>query len=264
MVRFRLTEGKVCSNPDMFSKSDGRTLYKLVDSSQYGTCSDKVGSSVFDTRYDLVGTVKEDRLFSDNGILPVLSTLPEYPMQDTYKYSWNLYSNEYFFWNTICETTKNYDRKSMIGLVKGAQDVASYQYTLEVLCIIQFVLFCCILEPIAICKLCSKDGDCGCGMPQVICQVVSFTLKVIFAVIIGYYFYKCIANIDDYEDDIWELKEANCSSAYAQEIFKSYGHSLVSSVNKNYYGLGLTVVSLILSCIYFMIQLAWKSSYKAI
>jgi hypothetical protein len=52
-----------------------------------------------DPRYKHMGDVREDRLFNDNDILDVVSALPNYPINDTKKYSWNLYSNNYFYWS---------------------------------------------------------------------------------------------------------------------------------------------------------------------
>jgi hypothetical protein len=67
VVRLRLTEGEVCANPAMYTASEGRSLYKLLDTSDYSSCTPKVGDEYYDKRYTKIGSVKENRLFSDNG-----------------------------------------------------------------------------------------------------------------------------------------------------------------------------------------------------
>lgn len=130
VVRFRLTESKVCANPSQYAASSGRSLYKLLNSENYGSCSDKVGGSNYDSDYELLGTVREDRLFQDNGILAVTATLPYYPAGDAIKYDWNLYDNRYNFWNTKCEKTENVNKETMVVLIDDSTKVVGYQDTL--------------------------------------------------------------------------------------------------------------------------------------
>lgn len=69
VIRLKLTEGQVCANPENYMPSEGRRLYKLLNTGDYHSCGQKVADGYFDTRYDLIGSVNEDRLFKDNGKL---------------------------------------------------------------------------------------------------------------------------------------------------------------------------------------------------
>jgi hypothetical protein len=96
VVRFTLTEGKVCFNTNGYQTSRGRILYPLSD---YGKCSRGSYMRITDPRYKNIGEIKEDRLFKDNEIFDVISSLPDYPVNDTKEFSWNLYLNNYFYWS---------------------------------------------------------------------------------------------------------------------------------------------------------------------
>ena len=67
VVRLKLTEGEVCANPVMYTASEGRSLYTLLDIGEYYACTPKVGDEYYDKRYTKIGSVKENRLFADNG-----------------------------------------------------------------------------------------------------------------------------------------------------------------------------------------------------
>lgn len=96
VVRFELTEGKVCFNSDGYQTSKNRTLYSLFD---YGSCSKNIRTRTLDPRYKAVGSVREDKLFKDNEIFDVLASLPAFPIEDSAKYEWNLYLNNYYYWS---------------------------------------------------------------------------------------------------------------------------------------------------------------------
>lgn len=114
--------------------TEGRKLYLLLNTQEYSSCSQKVSAGYFDTRYDKIGSISEDRLFRDNGKFPpltaylgvfyVIQNLPQYPLQETSRYSWNLYSNEYNYWDVQCEMDKNIDRSAMLSLLEDAVSVS--------------------------------------------------------------------------------------------------------------------------------------------
>jgi len=45
------------------------------------------------------------------------------------RYTWNLYSNEYNYWNAQCEKDKDIDRTSMLSLLRDSSNVSSLQLT---------------------------------------------------------------------------------------------------------------------------------------
>lgn len=91
IVRLKLTEGKVCANPSEYEKSNGRHLYVLLRGG-YGSCSSEIGDEKHDPRYTEIGSIREDRLFDDNGVTRVTARLPKYPDEDARRYFWNLYT----------------------------------------------------------------------------------------------------------------------------------------------------------------------------
>ena len=123
VVRFKLTEGQICADPEQYMASDGRKLYPLLNTGSYGACSTMVASSYYDDRYDFVGSVNEVRLFEDNGVMNVIQNLPEYPIHDSYRYDWSLYSNEYNYWNPKCESDDDLDREAMLELLADSLSV---------------------------------------------------------------------------------------------------------------------------------------------
>ncbi|CAI2364706.1 unnamed protein product [Moneuplotes crassus] len=67
VVRFRLTEGQVCADPDIYMMSEGRYPYELLRNEDYHQCDKEVADGYFDTRYENIGSVNEERLLKDNG-----------------------------------------------------------------------------------------------------------------------------------------------------------------------------------------------------
>jgi len=96
IVRLHLTEGKVWFNSNGFQTSRYRKLYPLSD---YGKCYRHLRYKSVDPRYKYIGNVREDKLFMENGIYDVVSSLPHYPLNDTKEFTWNIYLNNYFFWD---------------------------------------------------------------------------------------------------------------------------------------------------------------------
>jgi hypothetical protein len=99
VVRMKLTEEQPCADPTQYAASVGRYLYKLLKQTSYYSCKSKIADSYTDPRYDKIGSVREDRLFEDNGVFFIVMNLPQYPLADEKLYNWNLYSNSYYSWS---------------------------------------------------------------------------------------------------------------------------------------------------------------------
>lgn len=141
IVRLKLTEGKVCANPDVQMKTEGRTVYKLLNSEYYGDCTTKVGNQTTDPRYTLIGSIKENRVFEDNGVNSVARNLPRYPLEDSVKYDWNLYASTYFDWKLECEKQTGVDRQQMVSLLNSSEDLSGYQKTVMIVIIVHVRIF---------------------------------------------------------------------------------------------------------------------------
>lgn len=155
VVRMKLTEGEVCANPSQYEKSSGRYLYKLLRDDEYYTCSSEIGGSYHDPRYKKISSVREDRLFEDNGVMPVIKHLPRYPVSDSQLYSWNLYVGGYFYWNPECDNFGGVDRSFVLAQADNSKSVSYKEGVLLFFCILNFVV-CCILLEIYQCKYTTK------------------------------------------------------------------------------------------------------------
>lgn len=98
IVRFKLTEGMVCADSEEQTTSENRTLYGLLKNVHSSECRSKIGNSYYDTSYERVGSIKEETLYKDNGVMEVVEKLPHYPLNDSAKYDWNLYAQPYHYW----------------------------------------------------------------------------------------------------------------------------------------------------------------------
>ena len=59
-----------------------------------------------------------------------------YPNEESMRYDWNLFSNEYNYWNYKCEHDKDVDREAMLELLEETNGVGTIQLTLMIVCII--------------------------------------------------------------------------------------------------------------------------------
>ena len=89
-----------------------------------------------------IGTIREDRLFEDNGINFVVRNLPDYPVYDEQKYFWNLYTNDYFSWNQDCDFYNGLTRDYILEQADRSVGIQSSLGVTLALCIIFFILSC--------------------------------------------------------------------------------------------------------------------------
>jgi hypothetical protein len=128
IVRLKLTEEQPCVNPTEYSASTSRKLYALLNQSSYNNCYTKLADAYNDPRYSKIGSIRESRLFEDNGVSYVIMNLPEYPHIDTNSYSWNLYTNSYYPWNIECDSVSGLGMEFMIEQIDKSSTIASTQY----------------------------------------------------------------------------------------------------------------------------------------
>lgn len=103
-------------------------------------------------------------------------------------------------------------------------------------------------------------------------QIVSFSIVTIFLIVKAYLFWSCVSTANEFEESIFEMKEAGCSSDYANGMFKygilflifkfrNYGESLLKSRSKNYTGLMFAIASLLLTFGFFLMELGKRNMY---
>ena len=147
IVEFKLTEGKVCANPSEVERSKGRYNYKLLHDPTVSKCSESVGEYSYNPRFKKISTIREDRLYEDNGVDRVIDNLPNYPIKDSEKYNWNLYYTTYNHWSAECDKY-GYDKAHLLKFIDTTDKVDSIQSTLVWICFFQMIICCFIIEGI--------------------------------------------------------------------------------------------------------------------
>lgn len=255
VVRFRLTEEKVCADKTQYAKSNGRPLYKLIRTSSYSSCSNKIGGTYTDDRYKYIGDIIEKLLYDDNDITPFTKRyLPKYPHEQATQYYWNLYQNSYYKWDLSCERDKGYSREYMVDLMIKAIDVGDKQLDLMIICIINSIICSLILGGVAIYLSIAKWKNPGFQAKMRVCLIIfaiaSTLIQWLFFILKIVFFVQCNNIINNYQDSIVLMNEANCSDEMANTFMQSYGDSLLSSKGKNNTGLTFAIVSVVTSFVF--------------
>ena len=134
--------------------------------------------------------MSEDRLYEDNGVYYVINTLPQYPVSESKDYSYNLYTNSYYYWNGECDNYGRLSRGHMMELFAEAQHSTGVQKTLMILCIVNFVGIVAI-EIMAIISTVNKTDMSHYNNSQNRnCEVYTFAFKIFFKLLMLWYFYR--------------------------------------------------------------------------
>ncbi|CAI2367669.1 unnamed protein product [Moneuplotes crassus] len=254
MVQFRLTEEGVCADKREYSKSRGRDLYILIDSSSYDYCSTKLGDVYTDSRFEKVGEILEKRLFDENGVTANIQKLPYYPLSDSNKYVWNLFQNSFYSWDLNCELQSGYSRELMVDLMNDALTVGSKQLSLMLICIFNTIvssLMFGLLSIYFLIKDLKQEYEAGCYrlVHAIVAPLVKwgfFAAKVAFYII-------CLRVISQYHDSIAEMNDAQCADQMATIYLKNFGNNLLNTKSKNINGLVTTSISIVLSFLMLML-----------
>ena len=222
-----MTEGKVCADPTEYEKSEGRELYELIRTSEYYSCSTEIADSYYDPRYDEIGSVREDRLFEDNEVINVIKNLPNYPIQDSLKYHWNLYSNNYFEWKSECNSKDGVDRDSLLRKVDDFNNVHTVLAIALSFTVFLLILSCIFVVLSYIYKSDQYDGESL--KSKKIYEIMSVSIKTMLVLIIIWYSYTNISIIQSYHTSIHALGESKCSDDFSNEAFIDFSTVLVES-----------------------------------
>lgn len=224
IVRLRLTEEEVCSNPSEHALSKGRSLYKLLRTGGYNGCNSWIAGSYSDPRYTKIGTVREDRLYEDNGVSYVVRNLPMYPASDSQLYYWNLFTGNYFYWNQECDNYGLMSREYVFEQVDNAIQIDSAQSTLMIVCIIYLILLCII-------DFIGYSHKVGLSQSPVLKErehrnvfaIVAPLIQGFFLIFILIKSFGCSSTISGYN-----TMPFDCSDNFSNKVFNFYGVELVS------------------------------------
>jgi hypothetical protein len=243
VIRLKLTEGKVCFNSNGFQTSRDRKLYPL---SNYGTWSKNFKMKNIDPRYKHMGDVREDRLFSDNDILDVVSALPNYPINDTKKYSWNLYSNNYFYWSHHCDESPLTTRRWFFHILEEIIDVknqnnyileTSVFYALGVCLVLQYFFWYFTLSVFR------KREDINKPM-RTLFHLFGYPIKIIALIFLLYFSYYWITTITAFQNAVVTITVAEWSPDFMTQSLFAYEEFLQSVYHITYRIVILSILSL--------------------
>lgn len=256
-VRFKLTEGDVCANPSEIERSEGRVNYKLLNDYTQSKCSTKIGDTYTNPRFMLIGNVREDRLFEDNGVMNVIKNLPDYPVSDSSVYFWNLYTNNYNFWDLNCEKY-GYTKDRMISVITLSGKVSDLQTSLIIICLIHMIICGFIINGISLhYTVQEKNGSSeGWVEPQnrFMFESITFAIKVILLIIKTVYFYRWLSINSDYEETMLTISSAQCTDEFGTQEFNEY-----ESSSMNMFGFILTTLTVISSTAMILITFYYKT-----
>ncbi|CAI2362240.1 unnamed protein product [Moneuplotes crassus] len=224
IVRFKLVEGQVCAEPSQEATTEGRFLYQLLNKYSYA-CWTEVAGSKTDPRYKKVASIKENRLYEDNGISYVTVNLPMYDRSKEFIYDWNLYSQTYITWSPGCDSNDKINKEHILEQAVGSVGVASSLFTTFIISIVFFivsVIFVCTHE----CRKSEADGYEVKKHTNV--ELLCVSVKIVFASIIIWLCYKSISVINSYTSSVGQIGKSKCSDNYTNEIFLSFSKALVS------------------------------------
>lgn len=246
-VRFKLTEGDIWVNPAEVVHSPGRKEYTLLNSYTYSGWSTKIGGVYKDPRYTSIGSVREDRLFNDNGVIYVIRNLPKYPVDDSMNYFWNLYSADYYYWSASCDDYGTYSRPSMIGVMGESEHISSLTTWLVVICVFQVVICWFIIEGVILCYTYQnlQGSHEGCVKPhdRFKFEMITGCVKIAFLLLKALLFYLCVSSTNSYSGQMQNLSSENCFDSHSQSIFTEYSSSLIAATGLTYWGLIITLGS---------------------
>ena len=254
-----MTEGLVWADHNQYAKSEGRDLYKLIKKTNYGNCTKEVGRTLYDTRVDNIGSVKERNLFKDNEMINTIENLPEYPKEQADNYVWNVYKNSMYEWALNCEEMKlesgsMFDRHYIYTVTKTVTEAQSRQVSLVILCTIYLLICGVVLGGLNIFLSIKTIWN-----SDFIDKNRSFLFGVYIATIIvswGFYismiiiYSLSISTIEDYREAFQLMSDEKCSDEMTNNILDSYEDSLLDLKSRNVSGFTFTILSMSLNFLY--------------
>lgn len=259
IVRFKITEGKVCFNSKGFQTSPYRKLYPLID---YGKCNKRLRTRSIDPRYKQIAEIREDRLFKDNDILDVVSALPNFPVDDVSEYYWKLYANSYFYWSHFCESSPTTCKENFYEILEDIIDVKdNNNYILETS--IFYALAICLLLQYFFCyftlSVFKHHEDINKPM-RTLFHACGYPVKIIVLMFLIYFCYTWIRTISQYQDIVISITVSEWSPDFTSQAFFAYEESLQVVYQITFRVCILACLSLVLV----IMDLLWELSVRGV
>lgn len=226
-VRLKLTQGKVWANAGQQERTKGREKYKLLLNDHVYGCKSQIDGTHYDPRWTLIGQITEERLFEDNDIDTVVQNLPEYPVEESKDYTWNLYISDYYYWDPKC------DRKATMETLHKSDELNSMKYKLMLLCIIHVSVGCLFLHLVMLHYTTKEADDSDDGLIPVESrqnfEMIAYSIIILLLFLISLYFLRWIYETKQYYNEIISISTQNCANDFTSALFQEYSTSLIHS-----------------------------------
>ena len=250
-VRLKLEQGEICANPNEQQVSKGRHFYVLLNPGSYSGCSSKIAGFYTDPRYRKISSIREDRLYKDNQVTYVEERLPQYPIQNSSQYYWDLYSGDYFYWSPSCQAYGELTKDYMIKEINKSFGVLAKQKYILIMCILYFIICNVVLEFKAFQYSSEKGGNSS----KVKFCLTAFCTRTAILLILILLFLSAINATNKYNVSMTLLGRYKCSDAFGNTLFKEFSKNLSSIESYNYFGVILCFISLGLMLVYMMFDM---------
>jgi hypothetical protein len=241
---FELSDNQPCADPGY--KNEFKPNTYLLDP-YYGKdqCQEMVGNIQFDDRYYLVDSYNSYSILNENNILPLISTLPEYPNPQQNQHPVNLYARNYIGIQPSCLQEIKDKGVTQIFLkdLYETPDKLGHSMSLAVaamiIAIIIFVFM--IIYGIFLCININSDGNDD-NAPKFFIAIIPIVLALVTVILCSL----TAASLYNYtrEDSILTKKE--CVDDLTFQAASNFGSSVGSARGLSIFGSVLSVFLIIL------------------
>jgi len=198
----------------------------------------------------------------DNEIYDVVAALPNYPIEDSKKFEWNLYINNYFYWSHYCDRNEATTRTQFLKILEGIINVKNENdYILETAIFHTFGI-CLILQYFFwyFTVIVFQDRQKINTPMRTLFHFFSYPTKIIGLSFLIYFSYNWFNMISTYQDAVVLVSVYEWAPDFTTQAFFAYEEAL----QKVYHITTRLVILAILSIVWVFFDLVWELSIRGI
>lgn len=235
ITELRVTESEVCMNKDEFGISGNREPYQLYENTQ---CDYSIAGKHTDPRYEVIGKIREDFLFYENGINTYLEQLPGYNLEQGKKFAWDISQSRYFKWSLECEQRYNIGTKEIVKDLKYSMNAVQAHDKLYFYATIYWLLCALLvgfhLYSLVLTKCCNFNF---CFSVVNFLEVLNYIARLVFLILLFISFSQINTLYgENYAKSTKIEVTADCSDYVGNMVLKDFVEGLNSSVLKHTFG----------------------------
>jgi hypothetical protein len=218
-----------------------------------------------DPRYKLIGQIREDKLFKENDIYDKMVVLPNYNIEDTTKYDWNLYTNSYYYWSYHCEKSKETNSKNWYTILQRISDVhanTNYILATSIFFAIGISIIMMYFHGYFTMAAFSKKDEINKPMRNLFIGF-AYPIRILTCVFLIYFCYTNISSITDYQDTIVSITVADCAPEFTTQAYFAYEQPLQSVYRMSYSVIIMSLMCLMVIMFDLMIELSVRGILKS-